>query len=300
MPENFDIITKQSMISIIICSRNRYIDSELVENIRRTIGCDYELTVIDNSNNKFSIFEAYNLGIKESKGNLFCFLHDDISFKSQNWGITVQDLFYSNPFMGLLGIAGGKIKTKMPSAWWEGGENAIKILQHYKNGTKEFRERGFFDFNLQEVAAIDGVFMVMRKDARISFDERFDGFHNYDLSISLLQRKYNKKVFVTSKILLEHFSEGNLNKSWYKSSSKFHRLYKELLPVYNSSSEKFNEKLMNKEALIGYKFVNKLLEQYLIIDAFYWWWQLFKLKPISKYHFKIFSKLFYLKNYKYN
>jgi hypothetical protein len=32
-----------------------------------TIGCEYELIIIDNSENKYSIYEAYNLGIERYK-----------------------------------------------------------------------------------------------------------------------------------------------------------------------------------------------------------------------------------------
>jgi hypothetical protein len=45
------------MISIIICSRTQTISSDLFENIKDTIGCDYELVVIDNSENTYSIFD---------------------------------------------------------------------------------------------------------------------------------------------------------------------------------------------------------------------------------------------------
>ena len=66
------------MISIIICSRDKSISEELSTNISETINHDYELIVIDNSKNKYSIFEAYNSGIKKSKGLYWCFIHDDI------------------------------------------------------------------------------------------------------------------------------------------------------------------------------------------------------------------------------
>ena len=44
------------MISIIICSRTERINYDLSENIKKSVGCDYELIIIDNSENKYSIF----------------------------------------------------------------------------------------------------------------------------------------------------------------------------------------------------------------------------------------------------
>ena len=50
-------------ISCIICSRNTEISEELRYNIDYTIGCDYELVVIDNSKKEYNIF-AYNEGVR--------------------------------------------------------------------------------------------------------------------------------------------------------------------------------------------------------------------------------------------
>lgn len=74
------------MISLIICSRTPTISEELSTNIAETIGCEYELVVIDNSKNEFSIFSAYNEGVKRSNGDVLCFMHDDILFRTLNWG----------------------------------------------------------------------------------------------------------------------------------------------------------------------------------------------------------------------
>ena len=84
------------MISIIICSRNKDIPSELKQNIADTIGVDYELVVIDNSRNQYSIFSAYNEGVKRAKGDMLCFMHEDVVFKNCNWGERVIKHFQNN------------------------------------------------------------------------------------------------------------------------------------------------------------------------------------------------------------
>ena len=66
------------MISIIICSRTPDISQELKQNIGTTIGCDYELVVVDNSSNDHSIFSAYNEGAEKAKSELLCFMHEDV------------------------------------------------------------------------------------------------------------------------------------------------------------------------------------------------------------------------------
>ena len=48
------------MISIIVCSKFPTLSKELLDNISQTVGTDYEIVSIDNSQAKYSIFEAYN------------------------------------------------------------------------------------------------------------------------------------------------------------------------------------------------------------------------------------------------
>ena len=68
------------MISIIICSRKPDISDVLKQNIKETIGTDYELIVIDNSHNKYSIFSAYNEGLTLASGDVLCYMHEDLFF----------------------------------------------------------------------------------------------------------------------------------------------------------------------------------------------------------------------------
>ncbi|WP_264535043.1 glycosyltransferase family protein [Flavobacterium sp. N1736] len=221
------------MISIIICSRTSTIDSVLSENIKNTIGSNYELIIIDNAANQYSIFEAYNVGIAKSTNNLLCFLHDDIFIHTNNWGTILIDLFEKNKEIGLIGIAGAKVKTKMPSGWWDcpHDQKAAHLIQHFNNEKKVTWNYGFEQENNVEVAVIDGVFMAMRKNENIQFDSDMKGFHNYDLSISLNFKKNGHKIIVTNQILIEHFSLGNLDKNWLKAIVKFHKTYRKYLPV---------------------------------------------------------------------
>ncbi len=49
------------MISIIICSRTRDIDSVLRKNISDTIGTEFEIVCIDNSKSQYSLYAStYN------------------------------------------------------------------------------------------------------------------------------------------------------------------------------------------------------------------------------------------------
>lgn len=222
-------------ISIIICSRNDQLQQSFLSNLKETVGYDHELIVINNSKNKYSIFEAYNIGIEKSKFPLLLFIHEDILFHTHNWGKILISFFNNNESLGLLGIAGSLVKSETPSAWWN-NRNAFRfqsIMHHYPDGQLKHDVLGFKEEPaLQEVVVIDGVFMAMRKDVGVKFNEELNGFHNYDQSISLDIRSKKFKVMVTNSILLEHFSLGKIDDSWIKSTVKFHRLYENTLPQF--------------------------------------------------------------------
>ena len=94
------------MISIIICSREKTRASQLKKNIQDTIGTEFETIIIDNSENKHSITQAYNIGIDQSKFDYLCFIHEDIEFKTSNWGNILTSHIDKNP-QGIVGVAGG-------------------------------------------------------------------------------------------------------------------------------------------------------------------------------------------------
>jgi glycosyltransferase involved in cell wall biosynthesis len=277
------------VISIIICSRTQTINEDLCENIKRTIGCEYELIVIDNSENQYSIFEAYNLGIEKSTGEYLCLMHDDILLHTMNWGLIVNDIFEQNKELGLLGVAGAKSKTKMPSAWWDCPEvnQLLYLKQHLKNGSIEKWEKGFTNTNMEKVVAIDGVFMVARKEKQFRFQESFEGFHGYDLNISFEYIKLGYEIMVSKLILLEHFSLGTLDENWYSSTLQLHKLYSNLLPL------KVNKSIVHEgfEFLNGVNFIKGLIFFRFKKEAVFLWLGLIVVKPISRFHFKFLKEI---------
>lgn len=281
------------MISIIICSRTPSITVGLSQNIKNTVGCAYELIIIDNSQNKYSIFEAYNLGIVKSAGDFLCFIHDDILFHTNGWGNTIQHIFGIEEQIGLIGIAGTKIKTRMPSAWWDCPEDqkVMNIIQHFSNGEIKNQNFGFKKNSMQEVVAIDGVFMAMRKDNRIRFSNAMEGFHNYDLNISFEYIKNGYKIMVTNEILIEHFSIGSIDEAWVVSGYKIHNLYKDFLPLTIKESN-VNKKI---EGINAIRFIDKCLTYKQNKKAFSIWRALFLMHPISVYHYTFLKRI--VKNY---
>lgn len=268
-------------ISVIICSQNKVLENTFEKNILKTIGCDHELIVINNSDNKYSIFEAYNIGISRSTSPYLVFIHEDLVFRSTNWGARIFNLFQEHPQYGVIGVAGSKIKTKTPSGWWdcENNHKLVNIIQHHQDGSVESQKIGFETNHLEEAAVIDGVFLAYRKLKDVKFNESLEGFHSYDLNICFEVLLKGYKIGVTDLVLIEHFSIGNINAEWLRSTIQIHRLYKKILPLSINTNKTREteifclERLLNK--LIFFK-EKKLFMQY--------WTKLFLINPFSKKH----------------
>jgi Glycosyltransferase like family len=225
------------MISVIICSRTSSLAEKLMKNIEMTVGVTCEVIVIDNSADSNGICAVYNNGARKAKYPILCFVHEDVRFRTTAWGKNLLTHF-ADPLTGLIGVAGGDSLNNVPSTW----SNAfispeINIIQyeHEKNSepTHLFISANSEKLPKKQVQVIDGVFMCVKKTVfdQYQFDESLlKDFHGYDIDFSLqVSQKY--KNYVAFDILLEHFSEGKLNKAWLKSSFLVSKKWKHVLPV---------------------------------------------------------------------
>lgn len=196
------------MISIIICSRKPDIPAELSQNIADTIGYEYELVVIDNSHNQLSIFQAYNEGVRQSKGGVLCFMHEDVLFRSEDWGQVIEGHFASDDQIGLIGFAGTHFLPDTPMYWYSSPFVSQRNLNNDDGKVEEhFHEEWFGERDLIETVAVDGLCFFVRKVVfrDIAFDEKiYNGFHLYDMDICMQVHEAGYKVCVCRDVLAEH------------------------------------------------------------------------------------------------
>ncbi len=247
------------MISIIICSRNSDIPDSLRKNIDSTIGVEHEINVIDNYNNDFSIFSAYNKGYEMSKFPYLCFVHEDVHFRTENWGVNLIN-HLSDEKTGIIGVAGGKMVTKVPASWAAEGRY-IHLVQHHNGEKILLKDPTSFSGSKQPAIWLDGLFLAMRKDLfnSIKFDENLTGFHGYDLDISMQSIVAGFSNFVVYDILLEHFSEGNKDIIYYKNLISIYQKWEKALPVFSQDvSEKGQQNLKKIETTRLAKLIRRL------------------------------------------
>ena len=196
------------MISIIICSRYREVPKELNDNILGTIGCEHELIFIDNSEKKYSIFSAYNEGVQRAKGDILCFMHEDVLFRSTDWGNRIVQYFEEDGKIGIIGFAGSHFLPAAPMYWYSSPFVSQKNLNNDQGVVKEHAHEDWFaGRSIIEVVAVDGFCFFARKSLfeHVRFDETtYSGFHLYDMDICMQVIEAKYKVCVCRDILAEH------------------------------------------------------------------------------------------------
>lgn len=230
------------MISIIICSRTSEVDKNLLINIEEHIGdVVYEVITVNNSGNRYNIFQAYNIGVQKAQYPILCFMHDDILFHSHNWGINVIKHFKYDK-LGMLGISGPRFLSYIPSIWW--ASNALNkyspsVCQYSIDTERNTRVSVHqqvqpVDEKQIEVVALDGLFFCIRKSLfeLVSFDEvTYGNFHLYDLDISMQVRSAGYKIYAIYDILIEHISASQLDSEWLRSVRLFYKKWGKQLPI---------------------------------------------------------------------
>lgn len=228
------------MLSIIISSVCPDQLTLIKSNIESTVGIPYEVIVIDNSNGQMGLCEAYNLGAKNAKFDFLCFMHEDISLKTHQWGKKIIGHFEKDEGLGLIGVVGSSYKSSVFSGWAPYGATPKTI--DYANLIQSFKYQCTPSYHyysnpnnvtIQEVAVLDGVWLCTKKKIieKYPFDEvTFKRFHCYDLDISLsISQEY--KVAVIFDILLEHLSEGKFEREWADATFALHKKWRGYLPL---------------------------------------------------------------------
>lgn len=224
------------MISIIVSTyRNHYLEA-FKNNVRETIGVEYQLIEINNVEAK-GLAEIYNNAARLAKFDILCFCHEDILFKVDNWGLLVCKTFKSEINLGLLGVAGATYKSLNPSYWsYPLADRQLRVSNvfHKDDSSNTFEhlfENGHHSF--KETTTVDGVWFCVPRHVlqQFSFDDNLlKGFHGYDLDYSInVGRKY--KIGVTLEIPIIHFSKGRLDSDWIKEILKVHNKWFNHLPI---------------------------------------------------------------------
>lgn len=206
------------------------VDEKFISHIKNTIGCNYSIHRYSN-NNEYSLSEIYNKALNENycENSIFAFIHNDILFKTRNWGRVLLSRFNNYNF-DIIGLA-GTTKLDNDGVWWSDRHKLCGIVNH-TDGDKEWESKFSPEFSgIKEVITVDGVFMAVNPDTIIhKFDEKYKGFHFYDISFCFPNYLDGCNIGVTTDIRIIHKSVGITTPEWEVNRLKFIDEYVDELP----------------------------------------------------------------------
>lgn len=217
------------MISIIICSKTPNIPTNLFANIEQTIGTEYELITINNSNNRHSLCSAYNEGIKKAKGTILCFMHTDILFETKDWGLKVEQIL-KDQSIGCVGIIGSYYLQKDYGYW----DMMIPYTTGYVPCKIGIVDMNKFTNHGDQVVAVDGMWFCIPQKMfnQISFDDKtFTDFHFYDMDICMQINILRKKIIIARDLIIYHYCNPQYNTIFYDNMKKFYNKWNNYLPI---------------------------------------------------------------------
>lgn len=177
----------QNKIAFIICYNNEQMMDECEYYINHLIVPDSCITEIIKIRDAKSLTQGYNLAMKKTDAKYKIYLHQDMMLINPNLLNELVEIF-KDESIGMIGTLG--MDRLFPDAdmhtYWNSGKTLNQTYQEIVS----------FDFmadcttSVQEVAAIDGMFMATQYD--IEWDEAITGWHMYDLSqcVRFLEKGY--------------------------------------------------------------------------------------------------------------
>lgn len=205
------------MISFIICSINPQKLEVLLKSIAATVGNVYEIISYDNTETNFSIAHVYNQCAAKAQYENLIFVHEDMEFFNHGWDSVLIEALCM-PKVGIVGLAGSKILTKIPS-YWHAYQGSI---------VNEKTKR-----KIEKTIVVDGFFIATTRTTflRINFDENISKYHAYDTDICLAALREGFYNYVITKIGFVHHSHGTYDESWIKGTFRVFEKYAATLPL---------------------------------------------------------------------
>ncbi|VHR96342.1 glycosyl transferase group 2 family protein [Clostridioides difficile] len=188
-----------------------------------------------------SIASAYNKAMRETDSKYKVYLHQDAFIINKNFIYDILEIFKKNTDVGMIGVAGVK-DIPVNGIWWDSDKKAGKVYDSH-TGKMDIYEFSNFEECFNEVMAIDGLIMITQYDV-FWREDKFDGWHFYDLSQSMEFRQNKYKVIVPkqNKPWCMHDSGvANINNGYDEYRIKFVKEYINL-DLYRENFYEFDKK----------------------------------------------------------
>lgn len=240
------------MFTVITCSINPDSAAALRANVEATIGVPFEFMAFDNREAHRGICSIYNECARNARYDLLCFVHEDVEFRTQNWGEIIARKL-REPGCGVIGFAGSVSKLSPLTGFGSLREHTrFNYYQGMPDGKVERKSINPDGLDFSPVICLDGMCLIVRRDVweRSPFDEKlFTGFHAYDIDFTIAVA-CNYRNYVCNLAEVFHASIGNFSREWYENAKICHEKWRSRLPMFASGGGFSSRQIerMNREA----------------------------------------------------
>lgn len=231
---------KTKIIVVFSSHKDEEYNNNFIQHINDTIGVPRETYCYPNFN-EYSLSEVYNNAIKNhaKEDAIMVFCHNDIEFETKDWGKKLLLHFNNkqNQYQ-IIGVAGVE-EIHEHGCWWleKDGKTMnmskmIGIVNH-DNGIRKWASEYSAKFKgVRPTVLIDGLFMAVdTSDIEHQFDEKYKGFHFYDVAFCIPNYLDGCNIGVITDIRITHKSIGQTDQNWELSRQQFADEYNHELPI---------------------------------------------------------------------
>lgn len=177
-------------IAFIICVNNdKYMDECRYYIDRLYIPESYETDIIEVREAE-SMTSGYQAAMESSDAKYKIYMHQDVCLINREMLYSMLNIF-SDESIGIIGTLGGKLYPDGDvHLYWNRGSTLNAIYSDVK--TYKFDQSPVYE----EVEGVDGMFMATQYD--IPWDQRFDGWHMYDVTQCIRFRENGYRICVST------------------------------------------------------------------------------------------------------
>ncbi len=192
-----------------------------------------QVSVLAYAGNREGLCRVIRDALRRADGKFLAFLHDDVGFgRARGWARTLARVLDRHPRYSVLGVAGASILQD--NGYWYNEQVSCGHVWHVTGGETRLTRFAMPHEDPLPAAALDGFFLFARTEAVRQLelnDTLFDGFHFYDMELSIRARLAGLELAVTDAVDLEHRSTGSFGEDWERYRRAFAERYREHLPL---------------------------------------------------------------------
>lgn len=203
-----------------VCATNNSIVLE--KNLKRSVLFKQKHLILQEGYS--NVPKAYNKAMKETKGKIICFLHQDV-FLPNDWEnnllLSLKKLEKIDKDWGVLGVAG-----VIPNNY-----NGKQYVGHLLDRGSEW---GSYAGLPMKVQTLDELLLIIKNDNSLKFDENIPTNHLYGADICMQAQAIGKNCYSINAYCHHNSATQTLPENFHPAAEYFYKKWSSSLPIFTT------------------------------------------------------------------